>query len=442
MEVDGVIYCGECGAQNDEQNERCVRCDTPLALPADDPDSVTGPIPVHSDDAARSRRIVLPVLLVVMGAFVLLLGGWAAFRANLQGSGVTALRTPTARATAQNVASENGNATITPQATSAEGRPTRATTASPALPSSTARPTAAPTVTPSASPTSSPRDPNVQPMGRLVFSSEAPVPGRPSAGTEEDRDIYSIRVDGTGRVRLTAEAGFDGQPVWAPTGEAVAFASERTGQRQIWTMNADGGKARQLSDDPNGSEFPDWSPDGTLIAYEGGPEIASDIWTVRASGGGPVRLTANQMLETAPAWSPTGDRITFMGLAGKHFHLFVMGADGRNLRQITSGNIDHRFPRWFPDGRRILYNTRTGGNSPQPGQIHIINADGSNDRQITQNDQGRNGRAYPSPDGRYIAFNSDRNDGNYELYLMRPDGTEVRRITRTPGDDFEPSWSP
>jgi TolB protein len=434
MEVDGVIYCGECGAQNDEQSERCVRCDNLLALPVDDPDSVTGPIPARSDAAARTRRFVLPVLLVAVGTVVLALGAWAAFGANIPGSGGTAVRTPTP----QNVASENG--TVTPEATGAPGLPTEAATAAPGTPAEPT--TAAPEIVPTAIPTSPPRDPTVQPMGRLVFSSEAAVPGRPSAGTEDDRDVYSIRVDGTGRVRLTAEAGFDGQPVWAPTGEAIVFSSDRTGLRQIWTMDADGGRARQLTDDPNGSEFPDWSPDGKLIAYEGGPELTSDIWTVPANGGQPVRLTSDRRLETAPAWSPTGDRIVFMCLVGKYYQLFVMDADGRNVRQITRGNVDHRFPRWFPDGRRILYNTRTGGDDPQPGQIHLINADGTNDRQITRDSQGRNGRAYPSPDGRYIAFNSDREDGNYEIYVMRPDGTEVRRITRTPRDDFEPSWSP
>jgi TolB protein len=283
----------------------------------------------------------------------------------------------------------------------------------------------------------------VEPTGWLVFSSNRAVPGREGRAATPNRDIYAVRADGTGLARLTGEPGYDGDPVWAPTGESIAFASERTGMSQIWTMQADGSNPRQLTEDPHGAAHPDWSPDGKLIAYEGGPDRRSDIWTIPAAPGGePVQLTNNVVEETAPAWSPMGDRIVFMARVGGYWQIFTIDADGRNREQITRDRRDHRYPRWFPDGRRILFNTLPSEGSPSPGQIYIMNADGGNVRQITFEDEGGNGRAFPSPDGRFIAFNSNREDDNYEIYIMRPDGSEVRRITKTLGDDFHPAWSP
>ena len=73
--------------------------------------------------------------------------------------------------------------------------------------------------------------------------------------------------------------------------------------------------------------------------------------------------------------------------------------------------------------------------------IYMIKLDGSEQRRLT-NSPGFDGFSAWSPDGRRIAFASDRNSGNWELYVMASDGTKQRRLTNTPVDEGAPVWSP
>ena len=73
-------------------------------------------------------------------------------------------------------------------------------------------------------------------------------------------------------------------------------------------------------------------------------------------------------------------------------------------------------------------------------EIFVMNADGTEVRQLTDNDDYDNHPAW-SPDGERIAFISTR-DGDYEIFVMNADGTEVRQLTDDDARDFEPLWSP
>ncbi len=355
-----MIYCGGCGAQNDEERERCINCDALLALPLDIPE----PVPAYTvPRASRGYRLV-PMAL---GALAVLLAAlW------LVASGDRAPATPVGA-----VATDVAARPVPTKLPTAQPTATRITT-----PTAHAPGTASPSPVLSPSPTSP--DPEVAPGGRIVFSSNRDVPGRANSEDYVNRDIYSMSATGTGLARLTAEAGYDGQPIWSPDGQRIAFTSDRTGRWQIWTMEGDGSSPRQLTDDPVAAQTPDWSPDGKLIAYDGGPNETSDIWVIPAAGVEPIPITNNKVQETAPAWSPDGQQLAFMGKVGDYWQIFVANADGTGAGQVTGGETDHRYPRWHPGGRRIMFNTRTREPNLQVGQIYIMNADGTNRRQITR----------------------------------------------------------
>jgi TolB protein len=121
-----------------------------------------------------------------------------------------------------------------------------------------------------------------------------------------------------------------------------------------------------------------------------------------------------------------------------------MNADGSGqrilMRNPTNGDFN---PKWSPDGRTILFVTDRDGN----GEIYAADADGSNPRNLTRspaNDAGiggANGLLW-SPDGSRIAFVSTRDTKDAELYVMKADGTAVKRLTRAPGTESLLSWSP
>jgi Tol biopolymer transport system component len=93
-------------------------------------------------------------------------------------------------------------------------------------------------------------------------------------------------------------------------------------------------------------------------------------------------------------------------------------------------------PNWSPDGREIVYYAEQNGK----GDLYVMRADGTEVRRLTNTPADEGGPAF-SPDGRTIAYDTDR-DGNFEIYVMDADGTHVRRLTRDPARDVSPAWSP
>ncbi|MGR3296281.1 MAG: TolB family protein, partial [Candidatus Bathyanammoxibius sp.] len=87
-------------------------------------------------------------------------------------------------------------------------------------------------------------------------------------------------------------------------------------------------------------------------------------------------------------------------------------------------------------GSRIAFPSDRDGNY----EIYVMDADGSNLERLTDN-LASDGEPSWSPDGSRIAFTSDR-DGNPEIYVMDADGSNQQRLTDNPASDYGPSWSP
>lgn len=92
---------------------------------------------------------------------------------------------------------------------------------------------------------------------------------------------------------------------------------------------------------------------------------------------------------------------------------------------------------WSPDGSRILFSAYEGKNA----DIYIMKADGSEVRRLTDHPSQDMFGSF-SPDGRRIVFQSKRDGSDEELYVMKSDGSGITRLTNQPGRDIAPSWSP
>jgi Tol biopolymer transport system component len=194
---------------------------------------------------------------------------------------------------------------------------------------------------------------------RLAFTRAAPS----SMADDKATSIHVIGVDGTGETTLVEHAH---APAWSPDGSRIAVVSDREGTNKIFLVNPDGGGFVRLTDGPQ-DEDPDWAPDGNRIAFDSerarkpllhnvdqDPTLSlpsgmggRDIYTVGADGSSVVRLTKDPSYNSDPAWSPDGSRIAFDSNRDGGFQVHVMNADGSDVRQITHTRHNGQ-PSWGP----------------------------------------------------------------------------------------------
>jgi len=115
----------------------------------------------------------------------------------------------------------------------------------------------------------------------------------------------------------------------------------------------------------------------------------------------------------------SGDRIAFISDRDGNHEIFVMNADGTEVRQLTDNDSVGTLLSWSPDGDRIAFAKWLDGDH----EIFVMNADGTEERQLTDNDDSDMHASW-SPDGKQIAFSSDRY-GESEIFVMNADGTNT-----------------
>ncbi len=323
--------------------------------------------------------------------------------------------------------------------------------------------------------------PAVSPDGKLVaYVSYASGNG----------DIYLQRIGGRRAVNLTADSkDADHMPNFSPDGQLIAFRSERDAGG-IFVMGATGESIRRVSDF---GYNPVWSPDGKELAVSSQPMISpyvgtapsGEVWRVELASGRRRRVHGADAF--APAWSPRGKRIAFC--RSHRGDILTVPATGGEATAVTSGAPRDWSPIWSADGHiyfssdrggsmnlwRVPVDEATGKATGEPEPLSTpalfsgpltISGDGKRIVYCARNPQsslqriafdpakeaivgetvefplGNTFTAMPdiSPDGQWVVFNTlfEQED----IYVMRSDGRDLRKLTDDRYTDTWPRWSP
>ncbi len=282
-------------------------------------------------------------------------------------------------------------------------------------------------------------------------------------------------------IRQLTNGGENAEAYFSADGKQLIFQSTRDGRScdQQFTMNVDGSDVRRVSNGTGKTTCGYFFAKDSKIFYASTQAADSacpakpdpskgyvwgldpfDIYTANPDGSDTKRLTSYGVYTAEGTLSPDGKTIVFTSLKDGDLDIYTMNVDGSDVRRLTTAVGYDGGPFFSPDGKKIVYRAYHPTDSaeladyksllaqrivrPSKMEIWVMNADGTDQRQITRLG-GANFAPFFTPDGKRIIFSSNyRNprSGNFDLFLVNLDGSGLEQVTTSPEFDGFPQFSP
>jgi TolB protein len=247
------------------------------------------------------------------------------------------------------------------------------------------------------------------------------------------RDIHVMDYDGANAVPVTKDGAIVLSPEVSPDGQMLIFTSYVSRLPAVYVVRRDTGEIRKLLAREGLNQSPSFSPDGQKLALAAVFDGNSEIYVSDLLGKSLRRLTDSPAIDVSPAWSPGGQELAFCSDRAGTPQIYVMSADGLEPRRITRDGAYNSDPAWSPDGTMLAHASR------QAGRFQVAIVDVATGRSTTITDGMANYESPCwSPDGEFLAVSSDR-DGKYDIWVMRKDGSALRRVGSR-GENRFPFW--
>jgi len=302
-----------------------------------------------------------------------------------------------------------------------------------------------------------------------------------SKNSAQDSNLALPQEKHLRNVQQLTFGGENAEAYFSADGKKLIFQSTREGHEcdQIYTMNIDGSSVKMVSTDEGRTTCSYFFPGDKRILYSsthfGGkqcpprPDFSQgyvwavydtfDIFTANPDGSGLKQLTDTAGYDAETTISRQG-KLVFTSKRSGDLDIYRMDADGRNVKRLTYELGYDGGPFWSYDGKQIVYRAyhpqtekektdyiallKQNLIRPTVLDIWVMNADGSNKRQVTHLNKA-SFAPYFFPDGKRIIFSSnvaDPKGRDFDLYMIKTDGTGIERITYNNTFDGFPMFSP
>ena len=238
-------------------------------------------------------------------------------------------------------------------------------------------------------------------------------------------------------------------PAWSPDGTRVvyekhSFAARPQGQL-LYSWDSD--YEYRYTD-----VFPMFSKDGVLVTTDlsstiGNPQTSISTWNSDGFTGRRRVFFDPSGAAMMASWSPDGKQLVFGfgaffgGRNQRPAQVMIMNADGSNVRPLTENLPNAGFPNWSPDGKSIVY--RVWGYDDKKVEQRGLRLMNLADRSVKVLSTEWDNFPFFSPSGDRILFTRQKsNDKDFDVFTMKPDGTDVKQLTNTPGTDGHANWTP
>jgi len=261
-------------------------------------------------------------------------------------------------------------------------------------------------------------------------------------------DVWMLDL-ASGKERKLVENAFN--PAYSPDGKRIAVDASWAGPRRIWVLDSEGHNPQQVTTDTSeevAHVAPAWSPDGSKIVFQNLLRTKFDIRVVNLESKQMSWITNDFYRNIRPAWSPSRKYIYFSSdrSGGINIWRAPVQADGTvdgALQQVTKGAGQDVEVAVSRDGKRLAFATMRQNADiwklPVSPQTGLLAATGSPESVISTTREDSRGAW--SPDGKNIAFNSDR-AGDMNIWLFSLTESSSRQLTTGRGGDFQTNWSP
>ncbi len=252
-------------------------------------------------------------------------------------------------------------------------------------------------------------------------------------GTNNLKEVFTCRFDGTNMQRLTHNNSISTEPSWGPRDATLVYTTYAANTTSVILVDMVADRQRRLSRFPGLNASADLSPDGRFAVLSLSRDQRIDLYLLDVASSQLQRLTQNAAVESSPCWSPNGSEICYVSDARGKPQLFRIPARGGSPSPVMSSREETVSPDWSPVTNRICFSRRTGGQysvgmvDMKTGQTEILT-------------RAAGDWESPSwaPDGRQIIC-SRRVGTNRSLYIVDSLLKTARPVTTGP-DHSLPNW--